>query len=156
MKSQLEIDREFFLEVIDDLAKDAAQDAREEEMTPEQQWAHMQHEAQEFDRMFPAAADDDDIEETEEISEEEEADRFRQAIARTNLKELLFHRRYTAKTICKRVARVGNSHATPWAQILKGSFERLQVMDAEIRRRIPGRGPVPPDRSAPEDPTESS
>ena len=153
MKSQLEADRRFFLEVIDDLAKDAARDAREEEMTPEQQWAQMEREAQEFDRMFPGATEA--VEEYEETTEEEEADRFRKAIARAEIKELLFHRRYTAKTICRYVARVGNSHATPWAQILKGSLERLQMMDAEIRRRIPGR-PKPPDRSAPEDPSGSS
>jgi len=157
MKSQLEADRKFFLEVIDDLAKEAAQDAHGNEMTPEQFWEHIQREAKEFDRMFPAAAEDvEEIEDTQEATEEEVADRFRQAIAGTDLKELLFHRRYTAKTICKRVARVGNSHATPWAQILKGAFERLQVMDAEIRRRIPARGPVPPKRSTPEDTTEPS
>ena len=158
MKSQLEIDRKFFLEVIDDLAKDAAQNAHEDEMTPEQFWAHIQREAKEFDRMFPAAVEDveETEEETEKVTEEEAADEFRQAIARTDLKELLFHRRYTAKAICRRVARVGDSHATPWAQILKGQFERLQVMDAEIRRRIPGRTPKPPDRSTPEDTTESS
>jgi glutamyl-tRNA reductase len=158
MKSQLEADREFFLEVIDDLARDAAQNAHEDEMTPEQFWAHIQREAKEFDRMFPAAVED--VEETEEeaekVTEEEAADRFRQAIARTDLKELLFLRRYTAKSICKRVARVGTSHATPWAQILKGSLERLQVMDAEIRRRIPGRGPVPPGSGTPEDTTQGS
>jgi hypothetical protein len=152
MKNQLEVDREFFHEVIDDLAKEAAQDAHVEEMTPEQFCAHMQREATEFDRMFPAAAED--VEETEEeresVTEEVAADEFRRTIARTDLKELLFHRRYTAKAICRRVARVGDSHATPWAQILKGSFERLQVMDAEIRRRIPGRRPSPPDRSEPD------
>jgi hypothetical protein len=147
MKSQLEVDRKFFLEVIDDLAKDAAQNAHEDEMTPEQHWAYMERQAKEFDRMFPAAAGDvDETEaETEKLSEEEAADEFHQAIARSDLKELLFHRRYTAKSICRRVARVGDSHAIPWAQILKGQFERLQVMDAEIRRRIPGRTPKPPD-----------
>jgi len=95
MKSQLEADRKFFLEVIDDLARDAAQNAHEMEMTPEQFWAHMQREAKEFDRMFPAAAEDveETEEETEKVTEEEAADRFRQAIARTDPKELLFHRR---------------------------------------------------------------
>ena len=157
MKSQLEADRKFFLEVIDDLAKEAAQDAHGNEMTPEQFWEHIQREAKEFDRMFPAAAEDvEEIEDTQEATEEEVADRFRQAIAGTDLKELLFHRRHTAKAICRRVARVGESHAAPWAQILKGAFERLQVMDAEIRRRIPARGPVPPKRSTPEDTTEPS
>jgi len=158
MKSQLEADRRFFLEVIDDLAKAAAQDAHESEMTPEQFWEHIQREAKGFDRMFPAATED--VEETEEeaekVTEEEAAEEFRQAIAGTDLKELLFHRRHTAKAICRRVARVGESHAAPWAQILKGAFERLQVMDAEIRRRIPARGPVPPKRSTPEDTTEPS
>jgi hypothetical protein len=158
MKSQLEADRKFFVEVIDDLAKAAAQDAHENEMTPEQYWAHIQREAKEFDRMFPAAAEDfeESEAETEKVTEEEAADEFRQAIARSDLKELLFHRRYTAKAICRRVARVGDSHATPWAQILKGQFERLQVMDAEIRRRIPGRTPKPPDLSTPEDTAEPS
>jgi hypothetical protein len=42
MKSQLEVDRKFFLEVIDDLAKDAAQNAHGQEMTPVQHWAHIQ------------------------------------------------------------------------------------------------------------------
>jgi|GEM_PF-2095464 len=148
MKSQLEVDREFFREVVDDLAKEAAQDAHEDEMTPEQFWVHVQREAKEFDRMFPAAAED--IEETEEetqgVTDAEAADQFRQPIARTDLKDLLFQRRYTAKAICRRVARVGDSHATPWAQFLRASFERLQVMDEEIRRRIPGRHPSPPDR----------
>jgi len=144
MKSQLEVDQKFFLEVIDDLAKDAAQNAHEMEMTPEQHWAYLQRGAQEFDRMFPAASDD--IEETQKETEEEAADRFRQAIAHTAIKELLFLRRYTAKIICKRVARVGSSHVVPWPPILKGSFERLQVMDAEIRRRIPDRGSAPPDK----------
>jgi hypothetical protein len=160
MKSQLEADRRFFLEVIDDLARDAAQSAHELEMTPEQYWEHIQREAKEFDRMFPAAAKD--FEETEEQTEaeketeEEAAERFRQAIAGSDLKELLFHRRCTAKSICKRVARVGNSHVTPWAQALKGSLARLQVMDAEIRRRIPSRTPEPPERSTPEDTPDPS
>ena len=153
MKSQLEVDRKLFLEVIDDLAKDAVRDEREKEATPEQR-AQWEQEARERGYDIPAAPED--IEETEEVTEEEAADRFRQAIARTDLKELLFHRRYTGKSICKQVARVGRSHAIPWAPILQGSIERLQAMDAEIRRRIPGRGPVPPDRSAPEDTTESS
>ena len=91
-------------------------------------------------------------EETGKVTEEEAAHEFRQAIARTDLKELLFHRRYTAKAICRRVARVGSSHATPWTQMLKGSLERLQVMDAEIRRRIPGRGSAPPDVGIPDIP----
>lgn len=162
MKSQLEADRRFFLEVIDDLARDAAQSAHDLEMTPEQFWEHIQREAEEFDRMFPGAAkafeetEEKTEVEAEEETEEEAAERFRQAIAGTDLKELLFHRRYTAKSICKRVARVGNSHAAPWAQALKGSLQRLQVMDAEIRRRIPGRTPKPPDRSTPEDTTEPS
>jgi hypothetical protein len=147
MKSQLEADRKFFLEVIDDLAKDAAQNAHGQEMTPVRYWAHIQREAKEFDRMFPAAAEDveETGEETEKVTEEEAAEEFVQAIARSDLKELLFHRRYVAKDICKRVARVGTSHEIPWAPILKGQFERLQVMDAEIRRRVPGRGPKTPD-----------
>ena len=147
MKSQLEVDREFFHEVIDDLAKEAAQRAHENGMTPEQFLEHIQRGAKEFERMFPAATEDaeETEEETERATEEEAADEFRQAIARTDLRGLLFHRRYTAKAICRRVARVGESHATPWAQILKGQFERLQVMDAEIRRRIPRRRPQPPE-----------
>ena len=158
MKSQLEADRKFFLEVIDDLAKDAAQNEHEMEMTPEQHWAHMQREAKEFDRMFPDAAQD--FEETdappEKETEEEAAERFRQALARIDLKELLFFRRYQAKSICMRVTRVGSSDITPCAQMLKGSLERLQAADAEIRRRIPGRTPKPPDRSTPEDTAEDS
>ena len=63
MKSQLEVERKFFLEVIDDLARDAAQNTHEDEMTPEQFWAHIQREAKEFDRMFPQAAAED-VEET--------------------------------------------------------------------------------------------
>jgi hypothetical protein len=158
MKSQLEVDREFFLEVIDDLAKAAAQNAHEDEMTPDQFWEHIQREAKEFDRMFPGAAQDFEEADAppEKETEEEAAERFRQALARIDLKELLFFRRYTAKSICMRVARVGDSHATPCAQMLKGSFERLQAADAEIERRTPDRTPKPPDRSTPEDTTESS
>ncbi len=158
MRSQLEADRKFFLEVIDDLVKDAAQHAHRAEMTPEQFWEHIQREAKEFEGMFPAAAADVEEagEETEKVTEEQAAEKFREAIARSDLKGLLFHRRYTAKAICRRVARVGDSHVTPWAQILKGQFERLQVMDAEIRRRIPGRTPKPPDPSTTEDTTEPS
>jgi hypothetical protein len=158
MKSQLEADRKFFLEVIDDLAKDAARDAHDDELTSEQHYAELERNAKEFDRMFPDAAQD--FEETdappEKETEEEAAERFRQALARIDLKELLFFRRYQAKSICMRVTRVGSSDIAPCAQMLKGSLERLQAADAEIRRRIPGRTPKPPDPTTPEDTTESS
>ncbi|HTW90210.1 MAG TPA: hypothetical protein VMH22_00680 [bacterium] len=151
MKNQLEADREFFLEVIDDLTKDAAQHAHKAEMTSEQFWDHIQRQAAEFDRMFPEAAQEPEVatedkdEAVKRETEEEAAERFRQALARVHLKELLFFRRHQAKLICMRVTRVGSSDITPCAQMLKGSLERLQAADAEIRRRMQARTPNPPD-----------
>jgi hypothetical protein len=147
MESHLGEDRKFFLEVIDDLAKDAVWVERATQATPEQ-WARWEHRLNQIDvRLTETPTDSEEV-------PEYPTDQFRQAMTRVKPEELLVHRRFTAKAICKYVVREGRSHTTPYSQLIKGALERLQTIDAEIQRRIPGRGPIRPERSTPEDTTE--
>ena len=78
-----------------------------------------------------------------EESAEQTPEQFRDA-ARTPAEDLLKHRRFTAKLICRTVVDVGRSHAIPAAPILKWCLGRLQIMDAEISRRHLGLSSTPP------------
>lgn len=149
MKSQLEADREFFLEVIDDLAKDAVWVERVTQATPEQ-WARWEHRLNQIDVRLTETPTDS--EEEPEFTTEQ----FRQAMTRVAPEELLVHRRFTAKAICKYVVREGRSHTTPYSQLIKGALERLQVLDAEIQRRLPDLGSASPDGEAPGNAKEDS
>jgi hypothetical protein len=146
MDSHLDEDREFFLEVIDDLAQ-AEEVAKSIEQATAEQKARWEHELNQLDGELR----DKPVE-----YEEETPEQFRQQVARETAEQLLMHRRFTAKTICKCVARVGRSRTIAAAMLLKEGVGRLQILDSEIERRHLGRGSAPPDGNTPKEMTEDS
>ena len=62
-------------------------------------------------------------------------ERFRKGIEGNSDRELLMHRRFTAKTICGAVSSAGLLNITPLYEDLPGAFERLRIMDVEMHRR---------------------
>ncbi len=148
MDSRLEEYREFFEEVVEDLAKEEEAEASYEQATPEQK-ARWEHEMNQFEgELRERPPDPKDL-------EEETPEQFRHAMEREPAEQLLMHRRFNAKAVCKCMAR-GHSHHVTARMLLEASVWRLQIMDSEIERRHLGRGSAPPDGDNPKDITEDS
>ena len=141
MDSHLDEYREFFDEVVDELAH--AEEAAEstEQATPEQK-ARWEPEMNQMDG---------ELREHPVEYQEETPEQFRQQVARWTAQQLLMRRRFTAKAICRCVVR-GRSHNVAARMLLKDCVWPLQTMDSEIERQHLSRDPTPPDGEIPESP----
>jgi hypothetical protein len=146
MDSRLDEYREFFDEVVDELAHAEEVAESEEQATPEQK-VRWEHEMNQFEgELRERPPDPKDL-------EEETPEQFRQAIEREPAEQLLMHRRFNAKAICKCMAR-GHSHHIAARMLLEASVWRLQIMDCEIERRHLNTGSIPP--GSPDDTIDDS
>jgi len=128
MNSYLDEDRQFFLEVIDDLARMAARDEHLAQASPEQ-WAQWERETEEITnelRRNPPAP---------EQEQENTPESFKEQMSNMRDEELLHYRRFTAQRICKHLVNVGRLHTVPFRDSVEQAVARLQMADAEISRR---------------------
>jgi hypothetical protein len=135
MDSHLEEYREFFSEVIDQLAEAESAAEEIEQATPEDR-ARWEHEMNQLDG---------ELTENPVEYKEETPEQLRQGAARETAEELLLHRRYIAQAVCKCVVRPGRSHTVSATMLLRETLGQLRVLDSEIERRHLGLGSAPPD-----------
>jgi hypothetical protein len=124
MESRLEEYRQFFDEVLDDMAKSEETQERFENATREDK-ARWEHAANQMDgelREHPMEIEEDTPEE------------FQQRIAGESAGNLLLLRRLNARNVCACVAR-GSTHRAAARMLLENSLRRLAAYDAEVARR---------------------
>jgi hypothetical protein len=117
--------RKFFLEVIDDMAKEEVENARLLDKTPD-----------EIANSEPCAPLDDEL----ALSPV----RFREEMEEASDEELLLHRHVAAKAVCQYVSDVGFLFIDPIHSCLLSAVARLRIIDAEVVRRHLVAGDDPP------------
>ena len=131
--------RKFFLEIIDDMAKGEVAFTKAMDVPPEQ-W---EREAREDKAWTEAVADVEQGRTGPDEEREHSPEWFREQIEKNSDRELLLHRRFTAKLICESVADVGHLHIQVMHEALLGAIERLRIMDVEVSRRHLDRDQTP-------------
>lgn len=127
MDNRIEECRKFFNEVIQDMVESDAALRQMQQMTRDD-LARLEHEMNQFDgelRENPIRP--------AELAEPT-PEQYRAAAVADAAEELLFHRRYLAKTVCMCVAQ-GQTHRIAEANLLEHAVPHLQILDAEIARR---------------------
>jgi len=148
MDSRLDEYREFFDEVVDDLAKEEEATESMEQETPEEK-ARWEHEMNQFEgELRERPPDPKDL-------EDDSPEEFRRKIEQEPAEQLVMHRRFSAKAVCKCMAR-GHSHHVAARMLLGASLWRLQILDSEIERRHLGQSSPPTSGDMPGDVTGDS
>jgi hypothetical protein len=127
MDDRIEECRKFFNEVIQDMMEDDAALEQMQQMTRDDR-VRLEHEMNQVDgelRESPPSP--------EELAEPTPA-QYRAVVGAAAAEELLFRRRYLAKTVCMCVAQ-GDTHRIAEAKLLEHALLHLQILDAEIARR---------------------